>query len=221
MKKITLLFSLIFATSMLFSQAVIDYAIVPVSINLNSIFRLNVTSGGSIEFTLTTLAEYNSGIDGNTKTRYQTHFNVASSIDFDVTIQSEDATFIGANGNTMDFNNLGYSIAESGTGTEGAGNDWLLTPSAVDVTGGTDWPSILTNAAVDIVTSQDVAVDGGTGGAGDGSKNSFQIIWELGTKNLDDPLAPGPTDMSPNSILENSIAPDRYSTNVFLTLEAH
>ena len=121
----------------------------------------------------------------------------------------------------MNLDNVGYSIGENGTGTEGATNNWILIPSGAAVILGTDYPIILTNAAVDIITSEDILVDLGDGGAGDGDKNSFIIYWELGTHKNITPGTQIATEMSPTSIMQNSITPDRYATNVYLTLEAH
>ena len=49
---------------------------------LNSILRLNVTSGGNIEFTINNIDQYTAGIANGT--RYDTKFTVASSVDFNV-----------------------------------------------------------------------------------------------------------------------------------------
>jgi len=214
MKKLTFIFALLFSGSLLIAQPVVDNAVIPVSVSLNSILRLNVTSGGNIEFVVSTLAQYGSGITGIGNPRYQTNFTVASSVDFDVQISSETATLNGTTaGNTMLMNNLGYSLgmAVGATGTAGIGGttgfNYELTPNE---TLGED-PLVLTTVATDCVTS--LPSDGtDLGGAGDAAKNSFVIFWRLGTRE---------TNMNTNTLLQNSDSPDRYSTNVFLTLVEH
>ena len=193
MKKVSLLFIGVIMGLSLIAQPVVDNAIIPVAVNLNSILRLNVTSGGNIEFTVSTIDQYNNGIA--TGPRYQTDFTVASSVDFDVNLYAEDGNLIGTDNvaNTMSLDNIGYIVVGTGGGSDGT--NWNL-PAAV---------APLTNAAVAVV--QSIA----NNGAGDIVQNAFQIQWEMGTST---------GTMNANSLLQQSIAPDRYSTNVFLVLAA-
>lgn len=193
MKKVSLLFIGVIMGLSLIAQPVVDNAIIPVAVNLNSILRLNVTSGGNIEFTVSTIDQYNNGIA--TGPRYQTDFTVASSVDFDVNLYAEDATLIGTDNvaNTMTLDNIGYIVVGTGGGADGT--NWNLPAAVVP----------LTNAAVGVV--QSIA----NNGAGDIVQNAFQIQWEMGTST---------GTMNANSLLQQSIAPDRYSTNVFLVLAA-
>lgn len=204
MKKIQLLLIALMLTAGVFGQAIVDNKIIPMSVTLNSILRLNVTTGGNIEFTVNTLYQYQNGISNSD--RYDTEFTVASSVDYDVLMYAEDADFIGSDKSSdtavFELNNIGYTVAYIGTGlTVGSDMDLVgagVTPSAV--TGLTDV------AATDIVTST-------TGNAGDIQQNKYEINWELGTK--------ANASMNTATLLEQNLAADRYSTNVFLVLEPH
>lgn len=193
MKKISLLLLSISFAFVSYAQPVSDNAVIPVSVNLNSILRLNVTSGGNIEFTFTNIDQYTNGLE-NTD-RYDTHFTVASSVDFDVVLSTEDATFIGADNpaNTMDLDFVGYDIESNGSGAETT--NWTFPAGLV---------TLQQNPALPIVSS--VA----NNGAGDVNQNSFIINWECGT----------PATHGGVSILASSIPADRYTTNVYLVLSA-
>ncbi len=118
MKKLTTLILAIGIGFSSFSQAINDNAVIPVSVTLNSIMRLQVISGGNIEFLFSTIDSYSTGIA--TSARYQTNFTVASSVNFDVTVNLEDATgFIGeATGTTMPLSAVEFLLTEvSGAGT--------------------------------------------------------------------------------------------------------
>ena len=196
MKKITLsIIALFFAGQMSFAQAVSEHAIIPVSVTLNSILRLNVVTGGNIEFVVNTINQYSSGISNSA--RYTTNFTVASSTDFDVTLMAEDATLIGSDNSahTMTLDNIGYAtVANAAAGGNDPAN-WSL--QAI---------TVLTNAAATIVTGVANA------SAGDVVQNNFDIQWELGTS--------GGGGMNASSLLSQSIKADRYVTNVFLDLVA-
>lgn len=185
MKKLLLLFVAVCVSLISFGQAVVENATIPVSINLNAILRLNVVSGGSIEFSFNTLSDYESGISG---TRYQTVFTVASSTNFAVNLKAEDANFIGTDDETNVLMTLDF-VAHTVTGGIALNN--TLSAAQTD----------LTNADVAIVTSA------GTGNAGNISDNEFTIAWECAT------AATGG-----GVLLGQNITPDRYTTNVFLTL---
>ena len=203
MKKIFVSFaSLLLAGNLAFSQGVADQAVIPVSVTLNSILRLNVTSGGNIEFVVNTLDDYTNGIPNIA--RYTTTFTVASSIDFDVLLYAEDATLMGVSGGTMILSNLGYVIESTGTGTPGiaATDTWALCALGANPTA--------VQALTDATTIPEIVSSQTNHGAGPTSQNTFEIQWELGTMN-----AP----MELTSLLSQSIPADRYSTNVFLVVE--
>ncbi len=190
MKKLSVLFIGLLLGMATIAQPVVDNAIIPVAVNLNSILRLNVTSGGNIEWTVNTIDQYQNGIA--TGPRYQTDFTVASSVDFNIELYAEDADLLGTDdvSNTMPLDNIGYTVVAPGGGD---GTNWNLPATT----------AAISNSAVAVVTS--IA----NNGAGDITQNAFQIQWEMGTSG---------TGMNAQSLLQQSIAPDRYSTNVFLVL---
>lgn len=195
MKKLLFTLALAVLSQVSFGQAVNDQAIIPVSVTLNSILRLTVVSGGNIDFVVNTIDQYTSGINsGGTDARWQTNFTVSSSQDFDVTLQAEDATLFGQDdpGHIMLLNNIGFDLTESGLGDDPT--NWAL-PTAV---------LALTNGPQNIVTG--VAEYS----AGDATQNNFTIRWRLGTQES--------AAMNTLSLLEQSLTPDRYITNVFLEL---
>lgn len=201
MKKITFIFAFMVASTIMFAQPVSDNAIIPMSVSLNSILRLNVVSGGNIEFVVNTISQYTAGVSNSAK--YTTTFTVASSVDFRVGLRAEDATFIGTDlvGNTMPLDNIGYLINEDGTGADPA--NWDLEPFD-----GAEAVEPLDDTEVFIVTST------GGAGAGDIAKNKFLIKWELATAALI------LVNTTAETLLAQSLAADRYSTNVWLTLSA-
>lgn len=99
-----------------YAQAVVDNAVIPVSVNINSIMRMNVVSGGNIEFSFNTIDQYTSGITNNA--RYDTKFTVASSVDFKVAMYTDDKSGIKGADNSahvMDLGLIGYKVEKSGT----------------------------------------------------------------------------------------------------------
>ena len=199
MKKLmTFFIAIVIGSISINAQPVSHQAVIPMAVSLNSILRLNVTSGGNIEFAFNTITDYTSGVGPGAK--YQTGFTVASSVDFLVNLRAEDASFIGTDdpANTLALDNCGYYVDVTGSGA------WTTNYTTNAEQGGGGDPAILTGADVAIVTSVDGA------GAGDITKNAFQINWEFGTSNG--------TNMNGSSIMAQSVDADRYTTNVFLTL---
>jgi len=198
MKK--LLLSLTFVAAVFtssFGQAVADQGVIPVSVTLNQILRLNITSGGNINFVFNTINQYQTGLNvGGGNAQYQTTFTVASSVDYKVSIYAEDGTFMGTDNtaNTLALNNVGYFITSDGTFADAAELD--ITADAIANT------AALTAASVACIIP-------GTGNAGDITDNAFTIDWLCGTSN---------GAMNAASILSQSMDNDRYTTNVFLVL---
>lgn len=196
MKKLTILFATVMLTlTAAFAQPVSDSGVIPVGVTLNSILRLNITSGGNLEYVVNTIDQYTNGIAQNA--RYDTHFTVASSVDFDVTLGADAATFIGVDdaANTIPLDNLGYLVISDGTGADGV--NWDL-PAAV---------LPLTNATPFIVQSNYAGL-----GAGDINQNAFTIQWRLGTSE---------GTMNGTTLLSQSITSDRYVVNAILQLSQH
>lgn len=200
MKRIALLLagSFLLIANVSFSQAVNDRAVIPVAVTLNSILRLNVTSGGNIEFNFNTLADYQNGI-ANTAA-HTTKFNVASSVDWEVNMYAEDDNLIGtdrADGlTTLPLGIIGYQVTKDGTG-----EDTRYDIPAAGVTVNLNF------------NENEILVSKGTGSnAGDIAQNAFSIEWRCGTGDVMAALAVG-------NILELGAAADRYATNVFLVLQ--
>ncbi len=194
MRRLFFAAALLFLSQAGFGQAVNDQAIIPVSVTLNSILRLTVVSGGNIDFVVNTIGQYTSGINsGGGDARYHTNFTVSASQDFDVTIRAEDASFLGQDNaaNTMPLDNVGFNVTENGSGADPA--NWSLQATVIPLTDGAQ--NIVTGAA--------------GASAGDADKNNFTIQWRLGTQE---------GGMLKNSLLAQSLTPDRYITNVFLEL---
>lgn len=197
MKKILISFMALALTFGANAQAVSDNAVIPVSVSLTGILRLNVVSGGNIDFMVNTLSQYSEGIANSP--RYDTKFTVSSSTDFNVTLAAEDATFIGVDNpaNLMPLDNVSFVLQTSGTGQ---GGTHYTVPAATG--GGAVTPTYLSNAGTNIV-------EGIVGqSAGDSRKNAFTIHWSLNN----------PQASTAGNLLSQSLAPDRYSTNVFLTV---
>lgn len=199
MKKLTILFAGLFlCATASFGQAIDDRAVIPVAINLNSILRLNVTSGGNIEFNFNTLADYTNGIANSAG--YTTRFTVASSVNWNVFIYAEDAAMTGTDlasaTPTLEVGYIGYQIDSEGTFPFAS----LLAPSATTVV------PLNANPATLLVGFNT------TPNAGDVAQHRYSILWECATPAV---LAAASLD----NMLERAAAADRYSTNVFLTLQ--
>lgn len=193
MKKALLGLFLLIGGQAAMAQPISDNAVIPVSVTLNSILRLTVVTGGNIEFVVNTIDQYTNGIANGP--RYTTNFTVSSSVDFDVQLSTEDATFMGTDNpaNTMPLNNVGYTVVANAAATGADPANWTL----AGITG-------LAQAATNIVTGVANASAGGP------DQNSFDIQWEMGTN--------GGGGMNAQSLLQQSISPDRYVTNVYLQL---
>lgn len=114
MRKLFLGFSMLLISHLGFGQMVSDQAVVPVSVTLNSILRLTVTSGGNIVFVFNTIAQYTTGIAATPRTT--TTFQVSSSRTYKVTMTTESATFIGLETGSLLFtnDNVGYTTTTVG-----------------------------------------------------------------------------------------------------------
>lgn len=202
MKKILfiILVSAMFAVNA-FNQAVDDKAVIPVAVTLNSILRLNILSGGTIDFNFNTLQDYTDGIDNSDG--YDTKISIASSVDWQLKLFAEDASFNMTDSatygtvNVLPLNYVGYWIDETGTHTVAATN--VTIPAETQGTA-----DALTN------TTTTVVIDcGAAHNAGDVATNAFTINWECGTGN----------GAIQTNILSRNLPAGRYATNVYLLLE--
>lgn len=92
MKRIILSLALLGICGMGMAQ-VQDNAVIPVSVTINSVLRLQVNSGGNIQFVFNTMSQFTQGIDNSTNTT--TKFSVSSSRAYTVNLKAEDANLIG------------------------------------------------------------------------------------------------------------------------------
>jgi len=199
MKKYVFLFllSILAYNASSYAQAVDDRAVIPVAVTLNSILRLNVKSGGNIEFKFNTLEQYQTGI-GNTS-EYDTQISVASSVNWQLTLGAEDGYLIktdtvsvDAGAQDMDLDYIGFTVDDDNSSNTSTNN----ATSVTDLDQITSASPILENG-------------GGTGNAGSAHENSFTIHWECATG----------TSPVLGPLLGSNLTGGRYATNVFLILE--
>jgi len=197
MKKYVILFLMIMmgyqASS--YAQAVDDRAVVPIAVTLNSILRLNVKSGGNIEFNFNNLNQYQDGITNTTE--YDTKISVASSVNWTLNMGAEDDGLlnideVSSTPTTMNRNFIAYSVDY--TGSRADATDYTITA------GWNDLPHLNTSA-------DDIITNAGTNAGGEG-QNAFTIHWECGTSNTNG-----------GSLLGSNLTGGRYATNVFFILE--
>jgi hypothetical protein len=162
MRKLIIAFAALLFSTFSFGQAVQDNATIPISVTLNSILRLTVTSGGNIQFVFNTMANYTSGIAPSMATT--TKFSVSSSKAFDVFMGAEDASLFGIEdaAHTLDLATITWEATEPTTTSNGT----LLAG-----------PQLLTQmtSAAGLNTS-DLVVDTGDAGA----NFEFEIAWGAG-----------------------------------------
>lgn len=211
MKKTLLgLISIIFVGQLAFSQPVSDQAVIPMAITVNSILRLNVVSGGNIEFVFNTISEYQSGLSGS---RYTTTITVASSGNWALDLDASTANFVsdGAAG-IIPLDYVVYNLTNNGaTYTIGAaaGTDNTVYNADVAGVGTPSAPAVYSDLTQ---TPGFHVLESGIGNAGGISENNFDINWECGTGNG--------TTQSGNTISDAGATTGRYSTNILLSLIA-
>lgn len=193
MKKLVLGAALLLFAQFGFGQAVNESAIIPVSVTLNAVSRLNIESGGNIKFVFNSIADYNTGFDGSSEAIYTTTVSVASSRDFSVNMYSEAANFLPTDNaaNIFPIENLEYQLAWIGSAPP---------PTTYAVA----WAPMA--AATTAIIDNTVAGAGGL--AGDGSANRFTIQWRIGVvgSTLGTLLSQG------------NVAADHYVANIFIEL---
>jgi hypothetical protein len=191
-----------------FSQ-IDDKAVVPVAVTLNSILRLNIESGGNIEFVFNTLSQYSSGIVNSDQ--HDTKISIASSSDWDLDMYAEDDQLYGTSidtaggvtGNSLELNHIGYWV-EIATGAS-------ITTTEVGLLGSQSAPAGLENTArtiINLKTNQH--------NAGDINQNQFIINWECGTQKDGNATSA----MNSTSLLDVQTGADRYATNVYFILRS-
>lgn len=212
MKKVLVGFlSLVFMGQVAFAQPVSDNAVIPMGITLSSVLRLNVVSGGNIEFVFASVNDFQNGLAGD---MYRTNLTVESSTDWGLSVYAND--FAGSAG-TFGVGIVDYGIQDNGStnalsaaavapGTKGT----LSNVGALYTGVGTGDFDPLTNAAVLVLEET------GDGNDGVAADNNFFIRWRCGV---------GPTSsiVPVGASLINDwpgTGPGRSSTNVLITLSA-
>ena len=199
MKKLLLGFiSLILVGQVGFSQPVSDQAIIPMAITVNSILRLNIVSGGNIEFVFNSIDAVTNGIANSTA--YDTRFTVASTTNWRLDFGTDLADFTNDAGGTINLNLVAVQINDDGTTCISGGR--CSVNAAYDGTAA---------AWGDLVQATTNLLGNGTGNVGTTTDNAFVIHWECGTGNSTSQFIP-----------TGAVAatPGRYTANVFLSLTA-
>ncbi len=156
MKKLIIAFSALLISQFSFGQLIQDNATIPVSVTLNSILRLQVKSGGNIQFVFNTMTQYNNGIAATPGT--STTFTVASSRQFSVIMGAEDANLIGVeSGLTIPLAVIEYTL---------------------DNSSGIGFVAGAVNSLTQITANTEI-VDAGVAGAADADRTFF-IEWSAG-----------------------------------------
>ena len=180
-------------------------ATIPFEFTIEDILRVNVTSGGNIEFVFTNMNQYNSGITNTSF--YNSNIQIASSSNWQLNFGAEGLFLFGTDdpAHQMLIDNVGYMITTPGVPAipigSGVANGTLLN-NLSDVA-----PEGLVMFPFPLMTSV------GTGNAGDVTDNNFTINWECGTK-------AGTMDIFDLMHQVPSLLTDRYVTTVFLELVA-
>lgn len=194
MRKLVLGAAMLLLAHMGFGQAVNESAIIPVSVTLNAVSRLNIESGGNIKFVFTSIEDYNTGFTGDGNELYKTTVSIASSKKFGVGMYSETANFLPTDdpaNATLAISQLEYRLEWTGSAAN--------TPAAADYHA--TWQQMSNSDATRIINDD-------AGLAGNGQANRFDIWWRIGT-----------VDNALNTFLDQGdIAPDHYVANIFIEL---
>ncbi|MBN2757987.1 MAG: hypothetical protein JXR51_12490 [Bacteroidales bacterium] len=207
MKKIIIGFlSLLFIGQMAVAQPIQDNAVIPMSITLNSILRLNIVSGGNIEFAFNTITDYASGL-GLAGSQYQTRITIASSSNWSLFFSTTLDAFYELDGaSTIPLTYVAYNFETAGNGANVIGTDVQYNDNAGASQAFGVFNDLDQTPAAAILTTL------GTGNAGGTADNDFTIRWECGTTNV----SGGGVGLE--AIRNSGASSGRYSTNVLLSL---
>jgi len=165
MKKVILGFlSVILLGQVAVAQPVSDHAIIPMAITVQSIMRLNVKSGGNIEFVFSKISDITAGIPNSPA--YDTYFDLSASQNWDVEIGTDNGNFTAEAGGPMPLATLELQVAEPA-------------PLNLNVTADPIYAGAygaLVNGPVDLLTWHGVITNVGTA-----AQNPYIIHWRCGT----------------------------------------
>jgi hypothetical protein len=210
MKKVIIgFFLLLISVQLIIAQPVSDNAVIPMGITLSSVLRLNVVSGGNIEFVFNSIADFQEGLYGD---MYRTNLTVESSTDWALQIYASD--FTGSAG-TFDVGIVDYCVQDNGSGNAIA--PAIVAPGAkgtrhmpgnLYANPGDGVFTALSNGAFTIL---DFTGDGNDGVAAD---NNFFIRWRCGVGAFPTVLPAGPSLI--NDWIGTGVG--RSSSNVLVSL---
>jgi hypothetical protein len=196
-----------------YAQPVSDNAVIPMGITLTSVLRLNVISGGNIEFVFTSVYDFQNGLAGD---MYRTNLTVESSTNWALSLYASD--FSGSAG-TIPIGVVDYCFEDNTSGNAlvtavqapGTKNT-LCNVANLYVLPGDGTFIQLTNGSFQAM------VQTGDGNDGVAADNNFYIRWRCG-------VGPG-SAITPNNsgapLINNTVAvPGRSSTNVLVSLSAN
>jgi len=200
MKKVLIGFiSLIFAGQVAVAQPVSDQAIIPMAITINSILRLNIVSGGNIEFVFNSIDQISTGIPNSTA--YDTRFTIASSTNWTLNFGTDLTDFTEAGANTIPLDLVAVQVDDDAAGNCFTGGT-VRCASALYFGAWDD----LVNPNTSLITTT------AAGNVGNSTDNAFVIHWECATGNASTRFLPNVGGIS--------AGPGRYSANIFLSLVA-
>jgi len=198
--KFTILALAVLFSSSAFTQNSFAYVdqtqTVTVNANLYTVFQLSLEQGSEITFDFANFSDYKNGLVNDTKTILK----VNSSTDWKLNVKANSANLT-YDVNDIPINNVGVSLATSGTYTVGAGN-YVNNASGADNAKG-------------LTTSDQTLIEAGTAhNIGDDEQNKLEITWYMGTQN---------GSMRNESIFDQLTAGDfptggPYTANVTFTL---
>jgi len=184
-----------------------EQAFVPIILDVSQILRMNIASGGTIEFAFNSIEDYRSGISGAVAGNnfYITQFNISSSTPWILNYGSEINILQGVDNpiNTLPANIIGFELQTTGNYTLGAEINSFITNNGADIIGLDLFPTVLMEPAAGPLPRN----------AGNINDNSFLLVWRCGTSE---------GTMLASNLLELNTSPasDRYITNVFFELIA-
>lgn len=189
---------------------------IPFDLTLAEVLRVNITSGGNLEFVFNNMNQYNIGIVNSSF--YDTNVQIASSSNWQLHLGAE-SDLIGTDNplNIIDRTYVGFTVTWLGLNSCCGGP--MRVSSATGTYDNAPFPLGVANGlALFTGAAGDILFTNGTGGTngGDIADNRFTIHWECGTG-----IAGGTTSMHllPSPSLLGNVA-DRYVTTVFIELEA-
>ncbi|MEZ4773651.1 MAG: hypothetical protein R3D00_10760 [Bacteroidia bacterium] len=163
-KQTSLLLVLILNAVWLLAQAD-DLELMLQSPSGNSSIALNIVQGGNVRFQVNSISDYTHGVPASATPV----FEVNSTVNFRVMLSA--TPMINAWGYSLDINNFGYRVNSIGLNKTGRNFKMFGTgenPSKIQTLG----------HEAEIITSH------AQGNAGNGKKNKFELLFELGTEDV-------------------------------------